>query len=471
MLERRGHGHSTKRRHLPPFLAFVLAGLASAGLAQDDWDDVPPGAGPIAKDPATPTPDEVSTQDTTGPGETDLRACFSCHGDKGVANHNPPKAKRCLTCHPETGEGVKGFHLALVPASAATCKGCHELPARTFGHMPVNAGMCTTCHDPHDTSARKGAHMKGAKDSEPCVMCHGRKDQHKFPHTAVALGKCWGCHAVHGSEQAHLLEGASPTEACKTCHPAQYAEVKNPHMPVTAGMCLSCHAPHGSDFEFNLVKRTDEVCATCHPAKNDHPFVHSAVALGECSGCHNPHGSDAPFKLWSKPEAGACYRCHYDDVTGREHPHPPAEKGDCGICHAPHGSGTKANLRQGTNLTCGQCHPAEYRPGAKRPHQAVEIYGCPACHNPHSSDFAFNLNKPINALCTTCHAGFDDGYHAAQRPAGGGHPMAGLPDPTREDRDLSCTSCHDPHGGEFPYLWYRAPTKTDLCNECHGKTL
>ena len=239
-------------------------------------------------------------------------------------------------------------------------------------------------------------------------------------------------------------------------------------MPAAGGMCLFCHAPHGSDQEWNLVKPGGEVCKGCHPAKDDRPQVHAAVKLGQCGECHNPHGSDHDRKLYTDPIDGTCFRCHYDDVTGRAQAHPPVAAGRCTICHDPHGSKQPQNLYTTVNLTCGGCHPDQYRPDAKVQHGAVVAYGCTACHDPHGSDSPpFLLRASITATCTRCHEGYDDGYHVTSGAAGRGHPTGGKRDPTRPDRDLSCTSCHDPHGGDNPKLWYRASRRIELCRECH----
>ena len=54
-------------------------------------------------------------------------------------------------------------------------------------HPPVKDGMCTTCHNPHD-SAEPKLLTQPVKDL--CTSCHPDKIDYKFAHGPAATGDC-----------------------------------------------------------------------------------------------------------------------------------------------------------------------------------------------------------------------------------------------------------------------------------------
>jgi predicted CXXCH cytochrome family protein len=411
----------------------------------------------------------VATAADGAPQPVDPNACSTCHLDLGEGGHQAPAARSCLTCHPPGERVPAAGHVAVGTIAGPECGTCHQEPAAAVRHRPYASGDCLACHDPHDRS-KKREHLISRDESGTCSECHEPVDQSRFVHTVVGLGWCRECHDEHGGAEANLLTGG-PNGSCERCHPAQTTPDSHDHWPAASGQCDACHDPHGSDNPFNLRLPVMDTCYQCHPAKGTGRQVHSAVVLGRCSTCHDPHGSDNPFKLRATPVANVCFQCHADDVTDRKVVHAPVAEGQCVMCHDPHTTDYPKNLRTPVNTTCTMCHPDKDRTGVMTPHPAVETYGCSVCHDPHASDIQFRLRLPIIELCTSCHAGFDDGYHVVQRPAGGGHPIGGVDDPLRPGRELVCTSCHDPHGTENPRMWYRAYERLALCVECHRRTL
>ena len=164
--------------------------------------------------------------------------------------------------HPDQKGSIK-----LTQDMPGLCYSCHD--ASKFKgksvHQPVSSGMCTACHDPHQSNFPKIL----VKDVPGlCYNCH---DESKFKgasgHTAV--GMCTGCHNPHSSNSDKILKMDQP-ELCYTCHDKSKFTKKYVHAIIAAGGCTSCHTPHISKNPFLLLNdNVQALCITCHVDKND----------------------------------------------------------------------------------------------------------------------------------------------------------------------------------------------------------
>ncbi len=424
----------------------------------------------------------MSVHQGASAGPTDLapdpKSCGSCHENVGLSGHQARKTGGCGACHVDSETGTRpladgsdslALHLILIPTVDQTCTSCHEPNDKPYVHPEVEESHCLTCHAPHDEGEPE--HLRGRLDNDVCGKCH-EPDDHRYRHTILARGECTSCHTLHGSTERGLLLEGELGEICATCHETNAADKAVPHDPAVKGDCISCHDAHGSDEANLLVLPPKKVCTQCHKARPERPEDHSAFALGRCSGCHEPHGSESPLLLRGSPVSEVCFRCHDDDVSGRNFVHAPVKAGHCEMCHEPHNSHYPDALRVPANLTCAMCHFEQWRPDALWPHQAVIADGCPACHDPHGSTHDLGLRKPVIELCTSCHPNYDDGLHAVRTVKGSGHPMGeGVIDTQRDNQILTCVSCHDPHGSDNPSMFYRGYKRMAVCVECHRKTL
>lgn len=406
-------------------------------------------------------------------------ACARCHPDEGLSGHDGRELRGCAACH-EAQAGTRPIvpsapnggapHLVLSPADDATCLACHDAPPGRYAHPEVEASRCSTCHDPHDDSDQK-ARLYGMTDEATCGRCH-ELESHRRTHTILKRGSCVTCHVLHDSEQRDLLAGEDVNAPCAECHDTLAHDHDVPHNPALEGDCAACHDAHGSDFPGNLVLSPSQVCFQCHKERPAQLERHSAYTLGRCAGCHEPHGSDHSGLVRQEPMSGTCFRCHTDDVTGRAFVHAPVAAGHCEMCHEPHTSSFPRGMRTPVNFTCGMCHIEEARPDLLWPHQAVKADGCVVCHDAHGSNYELGLRRPVMELCTSCHPGYEDGQHAERTVRGTGHPMGpGVDDPLVEGRELTCVSCHNPHGSNNPAMFYRGFQRMAMCVECHRKTL
>jgi predicted CXXCH cytochrome family protein len=348
-----------------------------------------------------------------------------CHAGMLKKKVIHPGAEPCESCHesistPHPKKKAKTFKLTQeVPA---LCYQCHS----AFGtlphvHPPVKDGMCTTCHDPHDSNQPK---LLTQPLKDLCTSCHPDKIDHKYVHGPTATGDCTSCHNPHESKNARLLlkEGAA---LCFGCHVDMQDELKKKVVhPALEGGCTSCHSPHGSDVKKFFSAPVPELCFQCHPgiddtlksAKDIHPPV---LMEKSCISCHAPHASDAP-KLLPKAGKALCLDCHKDLIKKNQTVlHGPIRDGSCTPCHNPHGS----------------------------PNDKLLI-------KPYSPDFYVSYNDSEFPLCFTCHnrdllrfpnTSFATGFRDGDRNLHYLHVH-------RQDRGKRCKVCHVVHAGENPKL-------------------
>lgn len=214
-------------------------------------------------------------------------------------------------------------------------------------------------------------------------------------------------------------------------------------------------------------------------------YLHNDKKEEKCKSCHNmksniPTNGEA-FEDVSKT---TCYECH-KGMINTANTHAPVTNWLCLDCH--NGKFAEYNMDQEgkskylapdpISKTCTSCHETvEEWTKSKYTHGPVNDGRCERCHNPHGSNNEFFLRKPIWEICVTCHAEKANGKHVVSaigfgRPtASGGHPTKDRKDPARLGRDLSCTSCHNPHGSNGVFLLRMNGTMPfGICNRCHKK--
>src|ERR1035437_8018080 len=84
-------------------------------------------------------------------------------------------------------------------------------------------------------------------------------------------------------------------------------------------------------------------------------------------------------------------------------------------------------------------------------HQGAEM-GCTNCHGEHgtSTGNAFRLLDKVNNLCAQCH---DVNSGVLQGHPVTGHKVESAADPINSRKPFTCTSCHNPHSSDVPYLF------------------
>lgn len=109
--------------------------------------------------------------------------------------------------------------------------------------------------------------------------------------------------------------------------------------------------------------------------------------------------------------------------------HEPLLKGECTGCHDDESPGAARSEAD----TCHRCHPAR---NALYPvvHGPVAAGKCLVCHDPHGSNLPNLTRENPRVMCTSCH----------DQPSTTAHVVDG--------RSKMCTLCHSPHYGLKRYL-------------------
>ena len=214
-----------------------------------------------------------------------------------------------------------------------------------------------------------------------------------------------------------------------------------------------------------LSKRDIDKCYSCHEEKEDQ-HAKGPHANTNCLTCHagaDEHvkvaKSKDPVKRPAKPDSMACQSCHQNDAKRMnwkfaEHSKAGVECRDCHGMHTP-----KVNKRldlalwrtdKNTQL-CATCHQDVLSRFNMRSHHPVKEGGmsCTSCHDSHGGKQTTLAAK--TAQCTQCHQNVRGPHMFEHAPAA-------------ED----CGSCHNPHGTPNRKLLTLAEPM--LCLQCHSVT-
>jgi len=183
-------------------------------------------------------------------------------------------------------------------------------------------------------------------------------------------------------------------------------------------------------------------------------FFHRAEKEKECLNCH-------------KIAKDTCLECHKTMVS-KKYVHGPAGSGDCDVCHSfGENEKVKYTVKSDYNELCKECHENLAPQNFAHAHGPFAVGSCVSCHNVHSSDYKHQLISDTNELCKSCHESFKakDITHVVVN-----HPLSGRPDPSRPNKQLECTSCHNPHGEKSSYFFVQGKmSKMEICVICHKK--
>jgi predicted CXXCH cytochrome family protein len=197
------------------------------------------------------------------------------------------------------------------------------------------------------------------------------------------------------------------------------------HRPEKERFCTSCHVMNPTPEQMNSSNEKNNPCIVCHKRMLAVKYVHGPAGTYSCGYCHDSKGT--PKHSVPKRGAALCYECHSD---------------------------MEAQLRKKKFL-----------------HGPVEAGMCEACHDPHGSQNESQLLKEVNDLCLSCHGHIRTQVHVVRIQSGESHPLKGKSDPAKKGsgREMSCVSCHSPHGGTVRYFFVNnSSDRMQLCQMCHN---
>ncbi len=244
-----------------------------------------------------------------------------------------------------------------------------------------------------------------------------------------------------------------------------------------------------------------ETCRGCHESQFDKVAGTKHGKLGTlaawkgkvvgCESCHGPGkahveggGDKSKIKVFknmnSKAVSETCLTCH----AGKES-HNNFRRGEhwrnnvgCTDCHSPHGAdhanampgsiefvadaakqkpnrATSAMLKSSEPQLCMSCHN-ETKAQFTKPfhHKVLEgTMTCSDCHNPHGGfeSKQTKLAVGLDAACIKCHSNKQGPFVFEHAPL----------------KVEGCAACHTPHGSSNPKLLKRSSVR-QLCLECHS---
>jgi DmsE family decaheme c-type cytochrome len=199
-------------------------------------------------------------------------------------------------------------------------------------------------------------------------------------------------------------------------------------------------------------------CTRCHDDEDIHPPMGSH-ATADCATCHKG-GADhlvSRKNAAGKPDAAACLTCHKDDAKRMNWTFADHHKAglECSSCHGMHAAKDIKRLdlslwkADKNTALCATCHQDVLARFNMRSHHPVKegAMSCTSCHDQHGGKQTSLTSK--TAECTQCH-------QAVRGPHMFEHA------PVAED----CATCHNPHGSQNRKMLKLAEPM--LCLQCHS---
>lgn len=183
--------------------------------------------------------------------------CLQCHSrshPRFSASPHGQSSLDCTACHIIHAPIPNQTLLKTEPSQA--CYGCHNDVLAQFQlnerhRLQEGILSCTSCHDPHEPSARE---RLGGFKHQACLQCHTDKGgPFLYEHGASRIEGCTACHEVHGSPNRHMLTHQSISDLCFSCH--TFAPAWHSRFTHDTSNCTTCHSSiHGSNLDRIFLK-------------------------------------------------------------------------------------------------------------------------------------------------------------------------------------------------------------------------
>ena len=181
---------------------------------------------------------------------------------------------------------------------------------------------------------------------------------------------------------------------------------------------------------------------------------HNSKLEESCNSCHEGLPSADSGKTM-KADCGICHKT----FGGALYLHAPVEMKECSSCHTWSTEKKSIVLVKDVPELCLTCHK-EKRTLIDSAFTQHPVAGdCLTCHSPHATDQKHLLHGQVYSLCTGCH---ED--QTMNHPVGR-HPLRFIK--LNDGEELSCASCHNPHGSEHDRLLRSPGGRMGMCMQCH----
>lgn len=199
---------------------------------------------------------------------------------KELPFHTDENEKLCSECHDMSSNEQKG--IAFVDVSESNCYMCHKaITTDKFAHAPAVNWLCTSCHS--GNTGPKNKQFSGKSKfiapepvGETCYSCH---DKNKaiwggkvYKHLPVDAGFCTKCHNPHASDNPMFVRELSKS-LCLECHGDKRLSPQmrggSQCLGAEAPTCLKCHNPHASDHPYFLDLPRTHAVDSSNNAKED----------------------------------------------------------------------------------------------------------------------------------------------------------------------------------------------------------
>ncbi len=426
-------------------------------------------------------------------GEHRNLACDDCHSGEALAD--------CRECHDE----AVNIHPVDVRPTISIPEG--------FALDPAGVLLCRTCHQLHGGDAANAfLNLAGGQITDRtafCANCHGESLARANPHHATeSTNRCAFCHATipASAEEAAGTARLDIVKLCDFCHGAlakDHPRNIDPSLKLPTGLprspdgswnCVTCHNPHGTKATTHYVR--PEFARHFERGRQENPHVESYFACQACHSTSMPDEIRAPdYALRYKGDINVlCISCH---ITERGHhptglPLPPMILEDVRASELP------LPLGEDARIDCYTCHDNSCDTGHQRMrvrhYDRVKLKSdlCWVCHrrdefsrvNPHVEEERFCVHchesQPIPGIsrglmtvpkmvCLRCH---QVNPHPASAdhlkvPSGKIRPDESLP--LEPGGEVTCITCHDPHGSGASLPKRLRAEPADMCGLCHWR--
>lgn len=191
---------------------------------------------------------------------------------------------------------------------------------------------------------------------------------------------------------------------------------------------------------------------------NEWSFHGSELSAG-CAKCH----TELPGETNAGGERDKCGLCHNEIAGGVMKHGPAAETKECSTCHERSPEKNTEDVPKGVPGVCFECHTEKKEEVENSPVPHPVAQECVICHSPHATDQPKFLKNDVFHLCAGCHENYLVNHPVDK------HPMRFSKLDKKSTEEISCVSCHQPHGSPNAALLRVSGGSMAVCMQCHQK--